>query len=223
MKKHMLTVSDIRKDDTVRQLIKHADSYLESIKFTKHGEVHASNVSWHAKDILLKLGFDNREAELAAISGYIHDVGNFINRQNHEITGSTLAMKLLDKLGMDLKETLDIAQAIGNHDEKSGIPVSNITAAVIIADKCDVHRSRVRSKGTIHDDIHDRVNYAVKKASLKIFKKKKIIQLALEIDTAIAAVIDYFEIFLSRMVICKKAADFLGCKFELVINGNKLV
>ncbi|PIN68879.1 phosphohydrolase [Candidatus Woesearchaeota archaeon CG11_big_fil_rev_8_21_14_0_20_43_8] len=219
----MLTVSDIRKDDTVRQLIKHADSYLESIKFTKHGEVHASNVSWHAKDILLKLGFDNREAELAAISGYIHDVGNFINRQNHEITGATLAMKLLDKLGMDLKETLDIAQAIGNHDEKSGIPVSNITAAVIIADKCDVHRSRVRSKGTIHDDIHDRVNYAVKKASLKIFKKKKIIQLALEIDTAIAAVIDYFEIFLSRMVICKKAADFLGCKFELVINGNKLV
>ena len=219
----IITLKEVKENKTITEYIKTADNFLQSIKFTKHGDIHANVVARHAKNILMKLEFSETEGELAAIAGYMHDIGNLINRYNHEFIGAMLSLQILEKMDMELDDRITVSQAIGNHDEKTGTPCSNVAAAVIIADKCDVHRSRVRNTLSIQEDIHDRVNYAVKKANLRIFKKKKKIQLSLLVDTKIAEVMEYFEIFLSRMVICKKAAVYLGCNFELVINGSKLV
>jgi metal-dependent HD superfamily phosphatase/phosphodiesterase len=162
-------------------------------------------------------------AELAEIAGYLHDVGNLINREYHAQTGAVIAYKLLEELGMDYEELAEVMMAIGNHHEEDGTPVSPVAAALILADKSDVHRSRVRPIGNIEEDIHDRVNYAATFSKIIVDREKKIITYKIEIDTDIAPVMEYFQIFLSRMLIASKAAKRLGCKFELIINDTKMI
>ncbi|MFQ5905517.1 MAG: HD domain-containing protein, partial [bacterium] len=164
-----------------------------------------------------------QEAELAAIAGYLHDIGNVVNRQNHAQTGAIIAGRIMSDIGCNPEVVCEVMSAIGNHDEETGDPVSNVAAAVILADKADVHRSRVRNPAFVKFDIHDRVNYAVKSSKLTVEGKSGLISLGLAIDTKLAPVMEYFEIFLSRMIIARRAADFLGCKFELTINGTKLM
>ncbi|MFH1733739.1 MAG: HD domain-containing protein, partial [bacterium] len=176
-----------------------------------------------AKSILSSLGDDKRQQELTAIAGYLHDIGNVINRTSHAQTGATLAMGILEEIGMPFSEIVEIIAAIGNHHEEDGLPVSRIAAALILADKADVHRSRVRSTRTLKTDIHDRVNYAVTRSKIKVNNEKNIITLNLDINTSFSSAMEYFEIFLLRMLVSKKAAQFLGSDFRLTINGNHLL
>lgn len=214
----------IKKDEWVKSLIKRADNCLEAIGYTEHGFRHTALVSKNAKRILEELGFDKKEVELAAIAGYLHDIGNSVNRVNHPQSGAILAKDILVKYGMEYDDITEIISAIGNHDESfGGEPVNRVSAAVIIADKGDVHRSRVRNTKQIVFDIHDRVNYAVMHSNLRVNKEEKIIALELSVDTEISQVMEYFEIFLSRMIISKKAANFLGCRFKLEINEHILL
>ena len=173
--------------------------------------------------ILTTLGYEQRTCELAEIAAYMHDIGNVINRIDHAQSGALMAFSLLNKLGMDQREIALIVTAIGHHDEGTGDPVNPISAALIIADKSDVRRSRVRDKADIALDIHDRVNFAVTGSKLDVLPRERIIRLTLSIDTKICAVMDYFEIFLSRMLLCRKAAEYLGCRFTLDINGTRLL
>jgi len=219
----MLTFSDIKQNPTIQTYIRSADSVMNAMKFTEHGFAHAGIASHVANHILHSLGYDDRTCELASIAGYMHDIGNNINRYEHAQSGGAMAFMLLTQLGMDPAETAMIVTAIGHHDEGSGGPVHPISAALIIADKSDVRRSRVRDKADIAIDIHDRVNYAVTGSELEVFPAEKIIRLGLTIDTAICPVMEYFEIFLSRMLMCRKAAEYLGCRFSLDINGTKLL
>ncbi len=219
----MLTFQDIRNNEAVRIYIQSADSVMNAMKFTEHGFAHAGIAAQVATHILKVLGYDARTCELASIAGYMHDIGNNINRHEHAQSGGVMAFSLLTQLGMDPAETAMIVTAIGHHDEGSGGPVHPISAALIIADKSDVRRSRVRDKADIAIDIHDRVNYAVTGSELEVFPEEKVIRLGLTIDTGICPVMEYFEIFLSRMLLCRKAAEFLGCRFSLDINGTKLL
>ena len=219
----MLTFKDVVKDPEVVALVAEADRQLEVLGYTEHGPRHARLVAKYARGVLVALGANERAAELAAIAGYLHDVGNVVNRERHERTSALLARDILLRLGMDYRETGQIMAAIGNHDEKSGNPVSDVSAALILADKADVHKSRVRNPAFIKFDIHDRVNYAVKHSALTVQSEDRSIRLDLTVDTSVSAVMEYFEIFLSRMVISRRAADFLKCHFELVINGTRLV
>jgi metal-dependent HD superfamily phosphatase/phosphodiesterase len=180
-------------------------------------------VSRNAGDILEKLTYNHREVELVRIAGYLHDIGNAVNRMDHAHTGALMAYSLLTKIGMDYKEAAEIMLAIGNHNENSGAAVSKISAALILADKSDVHRSRVRNNDFATFDIHDRVNYAVDNSKISVDNDKKTAVLELHIDTKICPVMDYFEIFLTRMTMNRRAADFLGLSFELVINGTRLL
>jgi metal-dependent HD superfamily phosphatase/phosphodiesterase len=191
--------------------------------FTEHGFRHLSLVSNIAYNVIRILGLSEREAELASIAGYMHDIGNVVNRRGHHLSGAILAYYILDDLGMHPDELFTVVSAIGNHDEETGQPVNNVAAALILADKSDVHRTRVRNKTNIGLDIHDRVNYAVERSFLRVDPEKKHISLELDIDSQISPVMDYFEIFLSRMIMCRRAAEFLGCTFALEINGKKLV
>jgi len=219
----MVTLDDIRANPVVDAYISRADEYLEVVGYTEHGRRHSGIVAKSARKILLDLGFPPREAELSAIAGYLHDIGNVFNRVNHAFTGAMLAHVLLSEMGMDAAEITQIVAAIGSHDEGSCEPVSNITSGLIIADKSDVHRSRVRNPAMIKFDIHDRVNYAVESSKLSVNRSAGVITLDLIIDTKISPVVEYFEIFLSRMLFCRKAANFLNCKFSLVANGNALL
>lgn len=219
----MITLEDVKKDVQVQAYIRRADENLAVVGFTEHGPRHCSLVAKVAKQILLELGVPGREAELSAIAGYLHDIGNVFNRLNHPYTGSVLAHTLLKDLGMDIDEVTTIVAAIGNHDDDGWEPVSRVSAGLILADKSDVHRSRVRNPDMIKFDIHDRVNYAVNKSFLKVDKEKKTITLTLKIDLEISSVMEYFEIFLNRMLYCKRAADFLGTQFSLVVNDNNLL
>lgn len=219
----MLTFKDVVKDPEVVALVAEADRQLAVLGYTEHGPRHARLVAKYARGVLAALSSDERSAELAAIAGYLHDVGNVVNRERHERTSALLARDILLRLGMDYRETGQIMAAIGNHDEKSGNPVSEVSAALILADKADVHKSRVRNPAFIKFDIHDRVNYAVKHSALTVHSEDRSIKLDLTVDTSVSAVMEYFEIFLSRMVISRRAADFLKCHFELVINGTRLV
>ncbi len=219
----MLTLNKIKKDPEVISYIAQADKYLAIIGYTEHGSRHARLVAKNAKQILLDLGYDERIAELAAIAGYLHDIGNVISRERHEQSSALIAKDILSRLGFSSKEISEVIAAIGNHHEENGTPVSEISAALILADKADVHRSRVRNPEFVKFDIHDRVNFAVKRSTLTVHRKERRIVFDLIVDTNIAPVMEYFEIFLSRMLISRKAADFLECKFELVINGNKLI
>jgi metal-dependent HD superfamily phosphatase/phosphodiesterase len=219
----MLTLEEIKKNKQVQIYVTRANEQLGVIGWTEHGTRHSDRVAEGARMILGRLTDSSEEAELAAVAGYMHDIGNVVNRQNHAQTGALIAGKILSDMGLDPEVVCEIMSAIGNHDEGTGEPVSNIAAAVILADKADVHRSRVRSPALVKFDIHDRVNYAVTSSKLTVEGKNGLISLDLTVDTKISPVMEYFEIFLSRMIISRKAADFLGCKFELTINGTKLM
>jgi len=219
----VLTFKDIVKDPEVVVLVAEADRQLAVLGYTEHGPRHARLVAKNARAVLVALQAEERLTEMAAIAGYLHDIGNVVNRERHERTSALLARDILLRRGMDYPETAQIMAAIGNHDENSSNPVSDVSAALILADKADVHKSRVRNPEFIKFDIHDRVNYAAKRSALTVRGEARSITFDLTIDTNIAPVMEYFEIFLSRMVISRRAADFLKCHFELVINGTRLV
>lgn len=219
----IITLEDVKKDPNIRAYIKRADQNLAVVGFTEHGPRHCGLVAKTGRKTLLELGIEEREAELCAIAGYLHDIGNVFNRYNHPYTGAVLAHTLLRDLGMDIDEIAVIVSAIGNHDDDGWEPVSRISAGLILADKSDVHRSRVRNPDMIKFDIHDRVNYAVNRSFLSVDNEKKTIALSLSIDDEISSVMEYFEIFLNRMLYCKKAANFLNMQFSLVINDNNLL
>jgi len=217
-----LTPDEVRESPRVRTYVRMADGALEQIGYTEHGERHVGLVSRIAYNVLKRLGRSERECELAAIAGFMHDIGNAVNRDHHAQTGAVMAMQLLIEMGMPEHEVLTCIGAIGNHHENDGDPVSPVAAAVILADKSDVHRTRVRNPDMIKFDIHDRVNYAVEKSFLNVDEANHRITLELTIDTAISQVMEYFEIFMTRMMASRKAALFLGCHFHLMVNGNRL-
>ncbi len=217
-----LTLKDVRHDSRVRTYITRANEQMQAIGYTEHGHRHAGIVSTIARTILTQLGHTDREGELAAIAGYVHDMGCVVNRIGHVEAGALMAYTILTDMGMPPGEIATVIGAIGNHEEPNGLPISPVSAAVIIADKSDVHFSRVQEKDPIKYDIHDRVNYSVQKSYLHVDAEAKTIILELEIDTSHASVTEYFEIFVTRMMLCRRAADFLGCKFSLKINGVNL-
>lgn len=213
-----ITLEKIKSDKDFRALIDSANNNLEKMGYTEHGLRHVGYVSRTTANILRELGYDDRIVELGAITGWIHDIGNAVNRKNHGLSGAALAFPLLTRMKMDMREIALILGAIGNHEEETGIPVSEISAALIIADKSDAHRSRVRKKSFDYSDIHDRVNMSIKKNSLVVNREKHIIRLVIFMDET-SALMEYLQIYLSRMILSEKAAAFLGCSFELVING----
>lgn len=218
-----ITFSKIKKSEEVQIYIKQADASLEALGYTEHSFAHCIKCVEIAGNLLNDLGYDEHDIELAKIAAYMHDIGNVVNRVDHAQSGAIMAFRILDKMGMNPKDTAAIITAIGNHDEPTAFPVNAIAAALIIADKTDVRRSRVRNKATIHTDIHDRVNYAVEKADVQLDKDAGTITLYLIIDINICVVMDYFEIFMQRMLLCRKAADFFGLQFRLNINNNPLL
>ena len=218
----VVTFDQVRDNPRVRSFIRSADSALEVIGYTEHGERHVGLVAHIAFNTLKRLGHPDREAELAAIAGYLHDIGNAVNREVHAQTGAVMAMRILTDLGMPDDEIVKVMGAIGNHHETDGSAISAVAAAVILGDKSDVHRTRVRNPDMIKFDVHDRVNYAVEKSFLNVDEARKEITLELTIDTKISQVMEYFEIFMTRMLACRKAAIFLGMSFGLTVNGNRL-
>lgn len=213
---------DVIKDEAVKTYIQKADETLTALGYTEHSFGHVTKVARLASDILLTLGYSEREAELAAIAGYLHDIGNVINRVDHAQSGAVMAFRILDRMGAEPEDIATIITAIGNHDESTAYPVNSIAAALILADKTDVRYTRVRNQDLASYDIHDRVNYSVKKSEV-IIEKGSHIELQLTIETKICSVMDYFEIFLNRMILCRKAAEKLGVEFRLVINGQALL
>ncbi len=212
----------IQKNEEIHAMIEKGNEILKTLGYTEHSVKHASKVSAVAADLLTKLEYDKHTAQLARIAGYMHDIGNCINRHDHAQSGAILAYQILKEMQMPLDDILTIAAAIGNHDEHTGTAVDAVSAAVILADKTDVRRNRVQNPVLSDFDAHDRVNYAVLSSGLELRKDKKIIQMNMELDDSMCSVMDYFEIFLERMMMCRKAADVLGCKFKLVANGSKL-
>ncbi len=223
MEYNKVTYDDVRNDEEVKTYIESADNSLFKLGYTEHSYAHVTNVAKVAEYILTKHGNSSREIELAMIAAHLHDIGNLVNRTDHSQSGALMAFRLLDRMGMPPSEIATIMTAIGNHDEGTGVAVSDVAAALIIADKCDVRRSRVRNKDFTSFDIHDRVNYSVKNADLTIIDEEKTVSLNLTIDTKVSSVMDYFEIFLGRMVLCRKAAEQLGMVFRLQINGQRVV
>ena len=213
----------ILRSQEIKTYIKQADASLAVMGYTEHSFAHTTKCAEVAGQLLKDLGYEDRDIELAKIAAYMHDIGNVINRADHAQSGAVMAFRLLEKMGMPAEDIATIITAIGNHDEKTAFPVNAVAAALIIADKTDVRRSRVRRKRTIHTDIHDRVNYAVEKADLKLDTENKTITLCLTIDTKISAVMEYFEIFIERMLLCRKATDYFGFSFKLNINGNAIM
>ena len=222
-KERVITLKEVQKDPGVRAYLERADRHLGIIGYTEHGDRHAGLVAKIAYNTLTRLGRSQRAAELAAIAGYLHDLGNLVNRDYEAQSGALIAESILRRMGMPFEEISEVVAAIGNHHEENGDPVSDVAAALILADKSDVHRTRVRNPDMIKFDIHDRVNYAATNSFLRVNEKKKEISLELTIDTKISQVMEYFEIFLSRMIVCKKAAARLDCSFGLTINGNRLL
>ncbi len=219
----MITLKDVCQNEEVNALIKGAQKQLDALGYTEHGHRHISIVSKRAGDILQKLGYPERTIELARIAGYLHDIGNCVNRVDHAQSGAILAYEILKNMGMPVEERTEIMMAIGNHDEGTGTAISDISASIILADKSDAHRDRVRNPNLGTFDIHDRVNYAVTKSSLTLDAEKRIITLDLKIDTEICPVLDYFEIFMDRTMMSKYAAKYLKIWFSLVINDTKLL
>lgn len=219
----MLTYEQLKNNEDIKEYIKKADESLLARGYTEHNLAHVCKVAVTAEQILNTLGADQHDKELAKIAAYLHDIGNIVNRDNHAHTGAVIAFKILDDLGMDAKDIATIVAAIGNHDEKSGIAVDAVSAALILADKSDVRRSRVRNSDTATFDIHDRVNYSVTESKLVINDSKDKITLYLSVETVYCSIMDYFEIFLERMIMCRHAAQKLGMTFGLVINGQALL
>lgn len=218
-----VTFEQIKQDPDIRTYIKKADESLIALGFTEHSFAHVGLVAENSRYILETLGYPAREVELAQIAGYLHDIGNLVNRVDHSQSGAVMAFRLLQSLGFDPGETATIVTAIGNHDEGTGVPVSPLAAALILADKSDVRRSRVRNRNIASFDIHDRVNYSVTSSKLEINPDHTEIQLTLDIDREHGSVMEYFEIFMGRMILCRKAAEKLGLQFKLVINDQQLI
>ena len=219
----MITYNDIKHNEAINTYIKKADESLKALGYTEHSFAHVGLVSHRAEYILTSLGYDSHQIDLVKIASYLHDIGNVVNRKEHSQSGAVMAFRILDKLNMDPEDIATIVTAIGNHDEGTGEAVNPIAAALIIADKSDVRRTRVRNQDFSTFDIHDRVNYSVIETSLEINMERTQIVLSLTIDTEISPVIDYFEIFLNRMLMCKKAGKALGLDFKLIINGQAII
>ena len=219
----MLSYETIRQNENIRTYIRKADESLRALGYTEHSFAHVTKVAETAGEILSTFGYSTHDVELVKIAGYLHDIGNLVNRVEHSQSGAVMAFRILDKLGMDAEDIADIVTAIGNHDEGTGTPVNAISAALFLADKSDVRRSRVRNMDPASYDIHDRVNYSVDESKLELDLDAGEIRLRLHIDPAYSTVADYFEIFLTRMLLCKKAAEKLGQHFRLIINGQNLM
>ncbi len=217
-----VTVEMVRRDSEVIAFVRQANASLKAIGYTEHGQRHVGLVGQISENILSHLGFDQRSCELANIAGYLHDIGNLIHRENHAQSSAIMAWRILDRLGMSPQECALIMGAIGNHEEERGTATTAVSAALIIADKADVHRSRVQNRDMATFDIHDRVNYAATRSFVRVRAEEKVIALELEIDTHFAQVIEYFEIFLSRMTMVRQAVMFLDCEFQLIINETRI-
>ena len=218
-----MTYQDIKNNDEINTYIRQADQSLSALGYTEHSFAHVTLVAEKAGYILSTLGYPDRTVELVMIAGYLHDIGNIVNRVEHSQSGAIIAFRILDHLGFPPDELGQIVTAIGNHDEGTGVPVSELAAALILADKSDVRRNRVRNQDASAFDIHDRVNYSVTRSELKINEAHTLIKLKLSVDTHYSSVMDYFEIFLQRMVLCRKAAEKLGLQFKLMINEQQLI
>ena len=219
----MLTFKDVKSNETIRTYIQRADESLIALGYTEHSFAHVTHVAETAGYILKTLGYPDRTVELVKIAGYLHDIGNLVNRIDHSQSGAVMAFRILDNLNCDPAEIATIVTAIGNHDEGTGQPVNAVAAALILADKSDVRRSRVRNRDKTTFDIHDRVNYSVKKSDLKINGEHTLIKLELSVDTEYGSIMDYFELFMQRMILCRKAAEKLGLQFKLAINDQQLI
>jgi metal-dependent HD superfamily phosphatase/phosphodiesterase len=217
-----VTIEEVRRDPEVIGFLQAANDALRSLGYTEHGQRHAGLVGHIAESIVERLGLPERSAQLANIAGYLHDIGNSIHRQNHALSGSIMAWQILKRLGMSVDECAIIMNAIGNHEEERGSATNPVAAALIIADKADVHRSRVQNPRMEDFDIHDRVNYATTRSFVRVRAEEKVIALELEIDVNFAQVIEYFEIFLERMTMVRQAVEFLGCTFQLIINDTRV-
>lgn len=218
-----VTFEMVKNDPEVRTYITQADASLIALGFTEHSFAHVTKCAETASWLLEQLGFDARLAELAKIAGFMHDIGNLVNRHDHAVSGAAMAFHILDKMGMESADIATVITAIGHHDDSTAFPVNAVAAALILADKTDVRRSRVRNRDTIRFDIHDRVNYAVERADLSLDQPAGTITLSLSINTEVCAVMDYFEIFLNRMLLCRKAAEFFHLTFRLDVNGQNLL
>lgn len=219
----MITFLDIKNSEEINHLIENSQKQLDALGYTEHANRHINIVSSRAAKLLEDLGYDEHRIELARIAGYMHDIGNVVNRTDHAHSGAILSYEILKEMGMDIDDRTEIMMAIGNHDEATGTAVSDISAALILADKSDVHRDRVRNQNMSNFDKHDKVNYAVTNANFTLNKLERKVTLDLTIDTKICPVLDYFEIFMERTMMSKYAAKFLNLWFELIINGTKLL
>lgn len=218
-----MTYEQLMKDKAVRVYIAQADASLEALGYTEHSFSHVTHTARRAGDILKTLGYPERTVELAKIAGYLHDIGNVVNRSEHSQSGAVMAFRILDRMDFPPEEIALIVSAIGNHDEGTGVPVNAVAAALIIADKSDVRRSRVRDEKSVSSDIHDRVNYSVNHSDVVINDDHTVLTLALDVDTSVSPVMEYFEIFMTRMLMCRKASEKLGLRFSLVINGQQMI
>ena len=219
----MITYKEIKNNEAIKAYIKKADESLSALGFTEHSFAHVGLVANRAEYILSEMGYDSHTIELTKIAAHLHDIGNIVNRREHSQSGAVMAFRILDNLDMSPEDIATIVTAIGNHDEGEGEAVNEVSAALILADKSDVRRTRVRNSDMTKFDIHDRVNYSVYESDLKVDKEKKEVTLLLKIDTEISSVMNYFEIFLGRMLLCQKAADKLGLKFKLAINDQHFI
>lgn len=217
----MLTFEEVKENAEIRTYIQRADESLAALGFTEHSFAHVTKVAETARYILETLGYPAREVELARIAGYLHDIGNLVNRVDHSQSGAVMAFRILDHMDCPPEDIATIVTAIGNHDEGTGVAVNAVAAALILADKSDVRRSRVRATDPAQFDIHDRVNYSVEESRLEI--EGSYIWLRLRVDTRYGSLMDYFEIFMQRMILCRKAAEKLGLQFKLMINGQQLI
>ena len=218
-----VTYEDIKQSQEIRTYITQADASLLALGFTEHSYAHVGRCAAIAGDLLRDLGYDEHTIELCRIAAFMHDIGNVVNRNDHAQTGAVMAFRILDKMGMEPADVAAVTTAIGHHDDPTAFPVNAIAAALLLADKTDVRRSRVRNRDTINFDIHDRVNYAVERSGLTLDQERRTVTLSLSINTEVCAVMDYFEIFLKRMLLCRKAAEFFGLAFHLDINGQDLL
>ena len=219
----MVTFEQVKNDKAIRTYITSADESLLALGYTEHSFAHVTHVAERVGEILTVLGYGERMAELGKIAGFMHDIGNLVNRSEHSQSGAVMAFRILDNMGMEPEEIALIVTAIGNHDEGTGVPVNAVAAALILADKADVRRSRVRNKDDIKNDIHDRVNYSVVDSAFLLDAEESTVTLSLTIDTQISSLIDYFDIFMERMTLCRQAAKTLGLEFKLKINGQSFI
>lgn len=215
----MLTLQDVKQNEDIKAMIRAGNRYLESMGFTDHGPRHVGYVSRTASGILRSLGYSPREVELAAIAGWVHDVGNSVNRHDHGPNGAIMLLPILRDAGMDMNDVMEIITAVGNHEEQSGFVSSAVSAALVLGDKSDAHKTRVRGGKPDPNDIHDRVNFSIQENQVTVDRQARVIRHELTMDRS-SSVMEYIQIYLSRIVMCEKAAAFLHCSFELVINGQ---